>query len=341
MEFESISRPALASVYANAGRFLYIVPLDHVSARLAENFLSGFHLTRVSEFSETPNIQAYSIHIRSTEAPPAIPESIKSFEIEHGRCHTDGSTFYLAIEDSLIVLPPGRVMDVWIGASHHARQSASLMNLMAYVLEIALRRCGLYEIHGAGVVEPNHNWGALVLGASGSGKSTLAAWLALDGWQYLTDDTLLLNDCGGTIEASGLRKSFALSETTLAACRAPQVSNGLRDTVSSDRSKRRVEPKFAFPGMWASSCIPQALLFASITQNPMSSVKRLKSSEAMVRLIKFNPWASYDNVTGPEHLRVLNKLANQCQSYTLEAGRDILTDPTSASRLLMPLIESN
>jgi hypothetical protein len=83
------------------------------------------------------------------------------------------------------------------------------------------------------------------------------------------------------------------------------------------------------------------LLFASITQNPSSTVQRIRASDAMIRLIKFNPWASYDSVTGPEHLKVLNKLANQCQAYTLEAGRDILADPTSARRLLVPLIDSN
>jgi hypothetical protein len=331
----------LASVYANAGRFLCVEPLDESSARLAENFLSGFHLTRLSEFSEHPHLKSYFIQIRSTEALPSIPDSLKSFEIEHGRCHTDGSSFYLSIEDSLIIVPPDRTMKVWIGTSAHARQSASLMNLMAYVLEISLRRCGLYEVHGAGVVEPNHNWGALILGASGSGKSTLAAWLALDGWQYLSDDTLLLEDSNGTIEASGLRKSFALSEKTLAACNSPQINNGLRNPVSSDTSKRRIAPHFAFPGMWVRSCIPNALLFSSITQNLSSSIRPLRKSEAMIRLIKFNPWASYDGVTGPDHLKVLNRLINQCRAYTLEAGHDILNDPTSVRRLLMPLVESS
>lgn len=340
MEFESISQPALASVYASAGCFLSVVPLDDSSARLAENFFRGFHLTRLLEFDQLPTEASYTIRIRSTESLPSIPSSLNSFEIEHGQCWTDGSNFYLAIEDSLIAVLPGKEMDVWIGATEHARQSASLMNLMTYVLEVSLRRCRLYELHGSGVVEPKHNWGALILGASGSGKSTLAAMLALDGWGYLTDDTLVLEDLAGTIEARGLRKSFALSEKTLAALRAPQVSAGLRDPVSSDPYKRRVEPRFAFPGMWVSSCIPQALLFASITQNSSTNIRKLRPSDAMIRLIKFNPWASYDKVTGPDHLKVLNRLTNQCRAYSFEAGQDILNDPSSAGRLLISLIES-
>ncbi|HKO96117.1 MAG TPA: hypothetical protein VJU86_03930 [Pyrinomonadaceae bacterium] len=340
MEFESISRPALARVYANAGHFLSIVPLDEWSARLIENFLSGFHLTRVADSSVIPSSSSYSIRIRFTENLPSIPPAVTSFEIEHGRCHQVGSNLYLAIEDSLIVVPQGGEMDIWVGASEHARQSASLMNLMAYCLEIALRRCGLYELHGAGVLEPSHNWGALILGASGSGKSTLASLLAVDGWNYLTDDTLLLEDLDGTIEARGLRKAFALSEKTLDAIGTPQISSGLRNQVSSDPSKRRVEPKFAFPDRWVNSCVPQALLFASITHDPVSNVKRMRSSDAMIRLIKFNPWASYDKVTGPDHLQVLNRLTNQCRAYSLQAGIDILNDPAAARRLLMPLIES-
>lgn len=327
----------MARVYANAGHFLSFVPLDQWSAYVTEQFLRGFHLTRILE----PTLpSSYSIQIRSTEPLPSVPKSFQSFNVEHGQCHTDGSTFYLAIEESLIVVHPGKVMDVWIGPAEYARQSSSVMNLMTYVLEVSLRRCGLYELHGAGVLEPDSNWGALILGASGSGKSTLAALLAVDGWKYLTDDTLVLEDRGGTIEARGLRKAFALSAKTLNALGTPHVSAGLRDPISSDPSKRRVEPKFAFPDSWVSSCIPQALLFASITQNALTSIKRLPSHDAMVRLIKFNPWASYDTVTGPDHLKVLNRLINQCRAYSLQAGLDILNDPAAARRLLMPLIES-
>jgi len=334
-----VGRPALTRYYAIAGRSLCVEALDEGSATLSENFLKDFYLVRLTDgFVSKPS---YTIKIRSRETPPSVPDGLEGFEVAFGHCYVNGHCYYLEVEESLVVVrsQSEQLIDVWIGRSAYARQPLSLVNVLSYVLEAALRRCGLYQLHGSGVVEPKTNSCALMIGESGSGKSTLATLLAARGWSYLTDDALLLNHEEDVVRARGMRKFFAASERTLAACRLPEIISALGPPITSDPSKRRLEPEIAFPGRAKESCIPGLLLFTSITNKPKSVISSLSSGEAMARLIRFNPWASYDKATAREHLRLLSRLANQCQSFSLGAGLDVLAEPSYAEELLTPLLK--
>ena len=317
-----VGRPALTRYYAIAGRSLCVEALDEGSATLSRNFLSDFHLVPLTDRSTAK--PSYTIKIRARETPPLVPQGLESFEVALGHCYLNGSCYYLAVEESLIVVA----------------KSERLVNVMSYVLEAALRRCGLYQLHGSGVVEPKTNIGALMIGESGSGKSTLATLLAARGWSYLTDDALLLDQEQDAVRARGIRKFFAASERTLAACRLPEIESALGPPITSDPSKRRLEPAIAFPGRAKESCIPGMLLFTSITNNQKSVISSLSSGDAMAQLIKFNPWASYDKTTAREHLRLLSRLANQCQSFSLGAGLDVLAQPSYAEELLTALLKT-
>ena len=326
--------------YAIAGRFLCVEALDEASATLCDKFLRDFHLAPLTDDSAAK--PSYTIKIRSRGTPPSIPKGLESFDVAFGQCYVKGNRYYLEVEDSLIVVgaESESLIDVWIGTSPHARQPLSLVNVMSYALEASLRRCGLYQLHGAGIIEPQTDSGALIIGESCSGKSTLATLLAARGWSYLTDDALLLNQEEDGVRARGIRKFFAASEKTLAACRLPEMERALGPPITSDPSKRRLEPGIAFPGRAKESCIPGVLLFSSITNNPKSVISSLSSGEAMARLIKFNPWASYDKATAREHLRLLSRLANQCRSFLMGAGLDILASPSCAEELLIPLLKT-
>jgi hypothetical protein len=210
--------------------------------------------------------------------------------------------------------------------------------LLAYVLEISLRRCGLYQLHGGGVVTPDGKAGALIIGASGSGKSTLTSQLASRGWLYLTDDALLLTQEGDLVHARGIRRFFSASEATLASCSIEHLGHAVGGQMLSDPLKRRLEPLVAFPDRFISSCVPRTLIIASITGQDRSEVQSTSRTDTMARLIRSNPWASYDNLTARDHLQILNLLTNQCRAYSLRAGFDILSDPSCAEALLLPLI---
>lgn len=323
--------------YTIAGRSLCIRASDEWAATVIQNFLRDFHLDPLTDFS-TPD---YTVRISSHASAPAVPDGLDTFEVAFGHCSTDGQRYYLAVEDSLIIVEPDASLGVWVGNTPHARQSLALANLFAYVLEISLRRSGLFQLHGAGLIPPGLNAGALVLGASGSGKTTVTALLVTRGWSYMTDDALLISDEGDSIVARGIRKFFAASAATLASCSLLDAAEALRGRMHSDPSKRRLEPSVAFPGRFVDSCVPRALFFSSINGAEKSNVQPIGQAETMSRLIRSNPWASYDKLSAREHLRVLSRLSTQCSAYSFRGGHDVLDDPSLAERLLLPLVEKS
>jgi hypothetical protein len=337
----STIRPALTFSYAIAGRVLSIEASDEWSANLVSRFLRDFYLHLVPG-NPKPN-STFTIRIFSQSLAPAIPEGLDTFEVAFGHCRTDGDRYYLTVEDSLIatgIEETGDSLSVWIGDTSRARQSLCLFNLMSYALEISLRRCGLFQIHGAGLVTPDRKTAALIFGASGSGKSTLTALLASRGWLYLTDDALLLTQEGDLVHARGIRRFFSASEITLASCSLQNFSEALGAPMISDPLKRRLEPLVAFPNQFISSCVPKTLFFASITGRDRSEVQGTTRTDTMSRLIRSNPWATYDSSTARDHLQVLKRLTNQCRAYSLLAGLDVLSDPSCAEGLLLPFMET-
>lgn len=338
----STTRPALTFLYAIAGRVVSIETADQWSANLVSRYLRDFYLTLLPS---TPNSKPdFTIKLFLPSLRPAIPEGLGSFDVAFGQCHTDGGRYYLTIEDSLIATGIAEASDslcVWIGNTAHAREPLSLFNVMAYALDIALRRCGLYQLHGAGMVTPDGKAGALILGASGSGKSTFAAVLASRGWLYLTDDALLLNEEGGVVHARGIRRFFSASEATLASCSLKFLNQAVGAPMLSDPHKRRLEPLVAFPDQFMTSCVPDALFFVSITGKTSSEVESTPRVDTMARLIRSNPWASYDKLTARDHLQILSRLTNQCKAFSLRAGVDVLSDPSCAEDLLLPLLRDD
>jgi len=333
----SVIQPAMTYFYGIAGRSFCITTDDEEIERLVSLVLRDYQFSL--NLSNSGRDSAHTIQISAQSIPPSIPKGLYTFEIPFGQCHTDGEKYYLAIKDSVIVVSGGN-LEIWIRNMPAARQTESLANVISYALETSFRRAGLYQLHGGGVLEPRDKTPVLIIGGSGSGKTTLTSLLASRGWSYLTDDALVLNDDEGTVTARGIRRFFAVSDKTLAACRLSGANSALGQRMQSDPSKRRLEPKIAFPGKWTQSCIPKVLLFTSITNESRSTAMVLSSSEAMTRLIRFNPWASYDKVTARDHLRLLNRLASQCRSFSLSVGSDILLTPSSAEELLTPLLRT-
>lgn len=336
----STIRPALTFSYAIAGRTLSIEASDEWSAKLVSRYLRDFYLDPL--LGGPRSTAAFTIKISAQSLAPPIPKGLDKFEVAFGDCRTDGESYFLTVEDSLIVTGSGEGRDslsIWVGNTSHARQPLSLFNLMSYALEFSLRRCGLYQIHGAGLVTPDRSACALIFGASGSGKSTFAALLASRGWLYLTDDALLLNQEGHLIRARGIRRFFSASEATLASCSLETSDPGVGGPMLSDPHKRRLEPLVAFPGQFIRSSVPRSLFFASITGRAKSEVQSRTPTDTMAGLIRSNPWASYDRSTARDHLQVLNRLTNQCKAFSLRAGLDVLADPSCAEALLRPLMK--
>lgn len=330
-------RPAFANCYAVAGRFISVETSEPQLAELMERYLAGWHVASVTEHSGIK--RDVNIVIRTSNGTPAAPSDLAPFEVaEGGQCRTDAQVYFFENHGSVVAV--GRVdpftVEVWIGSSPEATQRAPLARLIFNACMAAMRRCGLYELHAAGVVGPNDR-GVLVVGPSGSGKSNLAAQLAAAGWRYLSDDTVLLCVKDDTVEAHALRRVFALSDDTFSATGIEDSGSIELVTVPFDPMKKRFEPGAVFPGRFARSCKPGAIFFSELVSEPTSRARLLNRSETMARLIRMCPWACYDKPTAESHLKVLGQLARQARGFQLLAGTDLLNRESASEFLLSHL----
>jgi hypothetical protein len=328
----------LTKCYTLAERLLCFQLQDEWVAPSVLSFLNYFYFTPTSQaLAEQAD---YTLRIRSRAMMPPIPTGLPQLAITRGHCSMDGEDCYLEIDDSIIHLGPvtSRMVDVGLGQTKLARHPIAINNVMSYAVQGMLRRCNLFTVHAAGVVEPQTDAGALLIGDSNSGKSTLTVRLAASGWRYLTDDALLLYETSSGVEASGYRRFFAISETTLR--HLPELEKGIGSTVINDPQKRYLEHSLVFPKSFTQNCQPRAIFFASIVDEERSQLREVSQGDAMMRLISMSPWASLDVAVARSYLRVLERLVRQSKSYDLLGGRDILLEPERARTLLAQCMKS-
>jgi hypothetical protein len=333
---ETFARPATVSFYTVAGRSICVEADGVWAAELFDLHFSGWHFERSGA---TPKPSA-SVRVFNTP-PPRLPRGLESFELSSGgRCHTDGLAYHLAYGDSLVSVGCGAAtsIKVWVGSGESSRRDAALARLVFNAAMAAARRCGLYELHAACVVEPARGAGVLLLGPSGTGKSTLTAQLASAGWGYLSDDSLLLYENGGRALVHALRRAFSVTVQTISAGSLAGFEDSLTGPLPFDPSKRRFDPLEVFPGGYAESCAPSAIFFPEVTNEPGSRAERLGQGEAMALLIRMCPWASYDRAAARGHLSALSRLARSCDAYRLHAGTDLYGDAARTARYVAALL---
>jgi len=331
-------RPASRSFYTVAGRFLFVEAVDLRLAPLVQQLFAGWQLTQISPPQREAGIE---IRFFGDERGLEIPSHLEQFDIaDGGRCYTFANGYYLQLDNSVMRLhqqlvvqdenqsgrgqaqrapaqAPVRV-DVWFKEAPRVID-AELARVTSFAVCAALRRFGLFDLHSAGVVEPESGAGVLIIGPSGSGKSTLTFQLATTGWSYLSDDEVLLSVDEGTVEARGFRSFFALRE--------------LAATSQRFAFKNVFEPTGIFSSPRVSEVVPRWVLFTSISGANETRLISLSQAETMTRLIRACPWATYDTSVAGANLDLLSKLARQVKAFALAAGTDLL-EPTRAAELL-------
>jgi hypothetical protein len=329
-------RPAAANTYAIAGRSICVEADETWAAELFDRHFSAWHFKRTSHApAPSATIQVFD------SPPPALPPGLESFELAHGgRCHTDGLTYHLAYDGSLVNVGVGaaNAVEVFVGRVASSRSAAALARLVFDAAAAAARRCGLYELHAACVVEPQSGAGVLFAGPSGSGKSTLAAQLAAAGWGYLSDDKLLLYREGDSARVHALRRAFSVTEQTISAGGLGGFGRALNAPAPFEPSKRRFDPAEVFPAGLISDSAPSAVIFPSVADESRSRAERLGQRETMARLIRLCPWAGYDRPAARGHLEALSRLAKGCTAYSLCAGRELLGDAARTAAFVASLL---
>ena len=306
--FQVFDRPASQAFYSVAGRLLFIESLNLELRNLIVGLFAGWQLTPVSLPDRSPDIQ---ISFSCEALPQRIPRELDSFEIaDGGKCYTDGAGLYLELGGPVVHLENGGTVSVKVSFRELPRLGDPLFGRAAsFAVCAALRRFGLFDLHSAGVVEPQSGKGVLIIGPSGSGKSKLTLQLVQSGWSYLSDDELLLSLKDGAVEARGFRSFFAISE-------------------AGAQFKRCFEP---LGSERVDQANPGVLLFISLNGESRSQLSKLTQAETMMRLITACPWATYDRSVAGANLELLSALARQARGFDLSAGRDLLAPGFAAS----------
>lgn len=331
MDAVSVTRQGRRLVYDVAERSVTIDALDAPSADLIEKVFAEWHL--IPRGDNGSGLTGCTIRIRTDNELASIPSGSHGFEIaDNGTCHRDGSTLYLEIHSSLVVLGlPGRAdVEVWINPAGTG-DFQELIRVVSYAFSSALRRCGLFELHSAAVVDPTSDTGVLIVGPSGSGKSTLTTQLAASGWPYLSDDVLVLGGRNDEIAAWPVRRCFAVTEQTLS--QSQFLQSRVSFAPSGRAEKARFFPHEVFVSGFRESCKPRSLFFTQVTHNVESRISLLSAGDMMTRLLRMSPWSAYDQSTARDHLSALSRLVKQCRGFDLFAGRDFLVPGKSASIL--------
>lgn len=332
------ARPALRKFYRVAGRSLLLDAHDEAAALRVARFFDAWYFAPAEE--DAPEEPDAVIRLcDEDDAAPAPPRDFAGFDLPFGGyCRTDGAAFFITFGDSHITLRGDCSAEVSVRLGADLREGTlAFASVVSHAASAALRRCGVFELHSGGVRDPASGNGALIVGASGSGKSTLTLQLALAGWNYLSDDVMLLGERRGRVEASGLRRDFAVTERTLSASGLDPVQTNARTAFDPD--KLRLPPSDFFPAGHVETCEPAALFFPAVTGRAETRVEELSQAAAMARLIRMCPWASYDKCAAEQHLGALARLARQCESYAIHAGTDLLGDPSLAARLVAPRLQ--
>jgi hypothetical protein len=219
-------------------------------------------------------------------------------------------------------------------ASALDRMGAPMMWLTLWGLNLLLRGYGFFALHAAALTRGGGR-GLIATGPSGSGKSTLACNLLQSGWDFLSDDTVLLHPEGDRVDVYSFRTNFSLREDSRAFF--PNLLAHGQERPTGER-KHWVPMRALFPEQAREVATPRALVFPEVAERARSRLVEIPPAAALHVLVGQSALVRFRRDWAEEHLAVLVRLTHQAPSYRLEAGRDLLDHPERSHELLAPLL---
>ncbi len=333
----STRRPAAVLHYRIAGRFLSVEFPDQDTVDPVDGYLSVLRALRV-EAAEAA-LGSSLILQREQLRPSGLSSCFVSDDSgAEASFYSKQNLFEVRVGDSTVRAGRDRTVVVSL-AENLERRSLLFERVISHGLAPALRRAGAFELHCAAVIDPKTSISALIVGASGSGKSTLTLQLAANGWNFSSDDVVLLTATGEKIEAFGLRKHFALTSETVAKSGVPGLASALTGKTVGIDHKLPLFPEHVFPSQHLPACVPELLIFARRADASESKLAPITQAEAMKQLLKISQAACLDQPTAVELMSVLGRLARQCRAFDLHSGTDLLGNRDYTARFLGTIFE--
>ena len=184
--------------------------------------------------------------------------------------------------------------------------------MLTIAAALLLVRAGRTPVHAGAVVHPDTGRAWLLVGDTHTGKSTTTANLMKAGWQYLSDDYIVLSGGDGdSVEVEGWPDDFHLDEGWHRG-----ESTGVRATVKEEDLPQ---------GRRARHAVLDGVLFTRIDADRPTKVARMSPVMALERLIRQSPWLVADARHAGKVFELLTDVASHaCGELSL--GRDTLAD---------------
>ena len=264
------------------------------------------------------------LHLQSIDRLPAPPPQPPIY-IQPGP--TVRFAAYQLADDQIVLYQPGAallLLSLDAAASPavtgfvtpQALRPDWLENILVQALPPLLRRRGYYMLHGFAVARQGQ--AALLVGQSHSGKTTTGLALLHAGWEFLGNDTVVLQERADGVYAlpfpgrPGIRPySFEL---------LPWLRDKQLEYISEDQW---LLPIADWPGGWGEAARVNLVYFPQIAGRGLSQRQPVSASAAVARLLE-QSGQKWDSQNTAQNLPFWERFGRQISSYLVRLGEDMV-----------------
>lgn len=244
---------------------------------------------------------------------------------------TDSATILHFFDGGLVNIPvAGTTVTAYV--TRDTFYNGRLEDITSVSLAPLLRQHKRYLLHAAGAALNGE--AVLFVGESGSGKTTTCLNLTLNGWQLISNDVVMLEECEDGIYALSVPDKITVRPKTLELL--PQLQqhkigdqflDGIQLPDDILPTHQLTNGSYANPARVAAICFPQ------VETRPNTIWQRQLSVVTLARLLEQSV-DCWDSASLQAHTTILTKMSQQATGYALHLGQDLPDQPDRLRQLL-------
>lgn len=315
--------------YALHGLNLMVQCKEKASRDECELLFSSLPFEKSERLETDTHLTLAFTHSNQTAFLP--PEGVDPYVINDAFIFDSGSSVIITDHFSTLCIEQGSGTGLFsIHPSFHTKTISSKYNFFMIGLIYLFSHQGLYDLHGAAL--SHHGTGYLFVGDSKSGKSSIAISLVRKGWNYASDDSLLLKATKNQVDVLSFRKRFYIDPSRVS--KYPELDVLIAMENYTDETKCFLDLDEVYPDRFQPVISPVFLLFTKITTKQKSAIQPVSKGMAFANILKQSASIFFNRQATNVQADILKKLINQCRCYELHAGRDLYDNPCEILNIL-------
>jgi hypothetical protein len=284
-----------------------------------------------------PEIKPIIFELSIVNEPPPVPaNAIRAIKALGLTSYGNGKEMYFTLKDgSIIELDPVSRKANGFFKKEILDDLMGLFSLITAPFAELLKYQRLYSLHSAALY--SNGVGYLVSGESGSGKTTTSLSMVSEGFKYVSDDALLLEETNGDIMVHSMFNTFNIDRDL--AEHFPDVVKE-EDIPLKKGAKVSVNISEIFPDSFIPYLRPDVIIFPRITSDRKSRVYPIGKMDVYARLLKQTVLA-VDNEASRNQLKAIERLVKQTRGFDLLSGRDIYENSKRLISLIRDINSQN